>query len=148
MEKGGLGWLPFDCCVFITYTREIKRHIFEGAFMAGLALSPLSVHHTSCNTCVLRSRPCSMLNFLDPGLELECDKEYCDGTAVKVELYSPEHSGEFGPFGKLCYSVAARGADSWSANNSLLTGVVMPKSDHPYLRKSIWRHQSLIHTTV
>lgn len=37
MEMGGLGWLPFDCCVFITYTREIKRHIFEGAFMAGLA---------------------------------------------------------------------------------------------------------------
>lgn len=36
MEKGGLGWLPFDCCVFITYTREIKRH-FEGAFMAALA---------------------------------------------------------------------------------------------------------------
>lgn len=37
MEKGGLGWLPFDCCVFITYTREIKRHIFDGAFMASLA---------------------------------------------------------------------------------------------------------------
>lgn len=24
MEKGGLGRLPFVCCVFITYTRELR----------------------------------------------------------------------------------------------------------------------------
>lgn len=24
MGKGGLGWLPFVCCVFITHTRELR----------------------------------------------------------------------------------------------------------------------------
>lgn len=53
MNEGGLGWLPFDCCVFITYTRELKKGtLAKMPFVAGLARVSSTPRPPEFNTVV------------------------------------------------------------------------------------------------